>query len=71
MKINLEEIRFDEENTVIPYTRPHRCIAEEKHRALVGWMDGEGLVHDYEQKERYIYIYTYIRKRHAKKINKR
>ena len=26
--------------------RPLRCIAEKKHRALVGWMDGEGLVND-------------------------
>lgn len=32
---------------------PHRCIAEKKkHRALVGWMGGEGLVHDEKKKER-------------------
>ena len=74
MEINLQEIRRKEENkkTVI-YETPIGALPRKKHRALVGWMDGEGLVftimnrkRERERKIR-IHIHTYKEKGTQKK----
>ena len=74
MEINLQEIRRKEENkkTVI-YEAPIGALPRKKHRALVGWMDGEGLVFTImnrkreRERERYVYIYTHTRKKARKR----